>query len=354
MLAGGSAFLIFHLVHAPAVAARGASLGAQAAPAGPGAASYADKCSICHGELAEGNLPAFPPLAGIKHRMNDQQIADLIHNGKDRMPGFPDIQGDELKGILNYLAGAPAGASATAPELVAQGPEKPAAGAGPAAAGKPLFQQNCAFCHGRDALGGESGPDLTASKLVLADVNGDKISEVVRNGRPAKKMPSFNFSAPELLNLAAFIHAQVALAGTHKGDRRGVDVADLQTGNAEAGKQYFNGAGTCAKCHSPTGDLAGIASRLQGLQLEQRMLYPENVRSKVTVTLPSGKSVTGTLAYLDEFTVALREEDGTHRSWPVDHVRYKVDAPAEAHAELFPKYTDNDIHNLMAYLQTLK
>src|SRR6185312_4424232 len=53
-------------------------------------------------------------------------------------------------------------------------------------AGGELFQQNCAFCHGRDAQGGEIGPDLTRSKLVLSDVNGDKISEVVRNGRPEK------------------------------------------------------------------------------------------------------------------------------------------------------------------------
>jgi len=356
LLATSAAFLILFLTHVPIVAAaRGAAAGAQAAAAASsGAASFADKCSICHGELAVGDLPAFPPLAGIKHRMNDQQIADIVHNGKDRMPGFPDIQGEELKGILNYLGTAPAGAAASAPEQVAQGPQSAAPGLGSADAGKPLFQQNCAFCHGRDALGGESGPDLTASQIVLADVNGDKISEVVRNGRPAKKMPSFNFSASELANLTAFIHAQVALAGNHKGDRRGVAVADLQTGNAEAGKQYFNGAGTCAKCHSATGDLAGIASKLHGLQLEQRMLYPENVKSKVTVTLPTGKSVTGTLVYLDEFTVALREADGTHRSWPLSRVKYRVDAPAEAHAEMFPKYTDDDIHNLMAYLQTLK
>ena len=83
-------------------------------------------------------------------------------------------------------------------------------------------------------MGGETGPDLTRSKTVLADVNGDKISEVVRNGRPEKKMPAFNFSAPELEGLAAFIHGQVAAAAANKGGRRGVDVADLQAGNAEA------------------------------------------------------------------------------------------------------------------------
>jgi cytochrome c oxidase cbb3-type subunit 3 len=203
--------------------------------------------------------------------------------------------------------------------------------------GGALFQQNCAFCHGRDAAGGETGPDLTRSKLVAQDVAGDKIAEVLRQGRPEKGMPPFTFSAK-----------------LHNGSRRGVDVADLQTGNVAAGKQYFDGEGGCASCHSPTGDLAGIASRYEGLELEERMLYPEDAQSTVTVTLPSGKTLKGTLAYLDEFTVGMEDANGTYHSWPVSSVRYSVSSPAEAHVALFPKYTDADIHNLMAYLQTLR
>ena len=183
------------------------------------------------------------------------------------------------------------------------------------AGGEALFHQNCAFCHGRDAMGGESGPDLTESKLVRSDTTGDQIAAVVRAGRPAKKMPAFNFSSQEIRGLVAFIHARVAAAAAHPGGRRGVAVADLQTGNVEAGKQYFNGAGGCEKCHSPQGDLAGVATRFEGLQLERRMLYPEGAKSKVTVTLASGERISGTLAYLDEFTVALRDSAGTYHSW---------------------------------------
>jgi cytochrome c553 len=152
--------------------------------------------------------------------------------------------------------------------------------------------------------------------------------------------------------LGAFIHHQVS--SSRPGGRRGVDVSDLQTGNAEAGKQYFNGAGGCVKCHSATGDLAGIASRLEGLQLEEQMLYPRNATSKVTITMPSGKKITGVLAYRDEFVIGLRDESGTYHSWPIDRVRYTIDSPVDAHVELFGKYTDEDIHNLMAYLQTLR
>jgi len=233
-------------------------------------------------------------------------------------------------------------------------PAAPAHAATPAEAGGLLFQQNCTFCHGRDAMGGETGPDLTRSQLVLGDKDGSKISEVIRNGRIEKKMPPFAFSDEQLASLVAFIRSRVDAAAAMNGKRRGVEVADLQTGNAESGKQYFNGAGGCSKCHSPTGDLAGIATRFQGLRLEERMLYPRDVKSKVTVTLPNGEKVAGTLAYLDEFTVGLRDANETYHSWAAANVKYKVDSPVEAHAEQFPKYTDADIHNLMAYLQTLR
>ena len=222
----------------------------------------------------------------------------------------------------------------------------------PSEVGATVFQENCSFCHGREAEGGETGPDLTRSKLVLSDSGGNKISVIVRNGTPDARMPRFEFSAQEMDGLVAFIHAQAAKAAAQVGGRRGVDVDDLQTGNAEAGKQYFNS--NCASCHSPTGDLAGIASRYKGLDLEKQMLYPENVRSKVTVTLPSGQKVAGTLAYLDEFTVALQDASGTYRSWKISNVKYSVDSPVNGHVDLFSKYTDADIHNLMAYLQTLK
>ncbi len=220
--------------------------------------------------------------------------------------------------------------------------------------GNTLFGQNCAFCHGRDAGGGETGPDLTRSKLVAEDVNGDKIGAVVRNGRPEKGMPRFNLADADIAGLVAFIHTQKTNSESQSGNRRGVDVADLQTGSVEAGREYFNGAGTCSSCHSPTGDLAGVGRRFEGLRLEERMLYPRGAAGKVKVTLRSGESVSGQLAYVDEFTVALHDASGHYRSWPTSDVKYAVDAPAEAHAVLLGKYTDADIHNLMAYLQTLR
>jgi cytochrome c oxidase cbb3-type subunit III len=218
--------------------------------------------------------------------------------------------------------------------------------------GDSLFQQNCSFCHGRGAGGGEGGPDLKGSRLVTEDVDGNKIGAVVRNGRPQNGMPHFDFSDQQIASLMAFIHTQQDNALTR--GRRGVDVSDLQTGNVEAGRQYFNSVGGCATCHSPTGDLAGIASRYEGLALEQQMLYPRDPKSTVTVTLASGQTIKGALEYLDEFTVGMIDRTGLYRSWRTRDVKYNVDAPVNAHVELLTKYKDEDVHNLMAYLQTLR
>ncbi len=253
-------------------------------------------------------------------------------------------------------AGAKPNTSVQTPSTTRQ-QEKQASQAYPSAVvenGNSLFQQNCAFCHGRDAGGGETGPDLTRSPLVTEDTGGDKIGPVVRNGRVEKGMPRFNLPDRDIAALVAFIHTQKTIAESQKGGRRGVDPSDLQTGNVEAGKAYFNGEGQCSTCHSPTGDLARVASRYQGLQLEQRLLYPRNAKSKVTVTLPSGETISGELSYQDEFTIALKNQSGQYRSWLVRNIKYKVDAPVEAHSDLLSKYNDSDIHNLMAYLQTLK
>ena len=84
------------------------------------------------------------------------------------------------------------------------------------------------------------------------------------------------------------------------------------------------------------------------------LLYPRGAKAKASVTLASGETITGELAYQDEFTIAVRDSSGRYRSWPVSAVKFTVDNPAEAHARLLGKYTDDDIHNLMAYLQTLR
>jgi cytochrome c oxidase cbb3-type subunit 3 len=223
-------------------------------------------------------------------------------------------------------------------------------------AGEGRFTSQCGFCHGRDAAGGETGPDLTRSALVAQDTRGDKIGPLLKTGRPDRGMPSFDLTAPEVGALVAFIHAQKTKFETLGGGRRAVDAADLATGKADAGRRYFNRKGGCSGCHSPTGDLAGIATRYQGLQLLQRMLYPSGPPAppKVTFTLPEGQTVIAPLAVQDEFSVTVLDPAGARRTYPRSTVKFKIDDPMSAHFDQLGKYTDKDMHDVFAYLETLK
>jgi cytochrome c oxidase cbb3-type subunit 3 len=131
-------------------------------------------------------------------------------------------------------------------------------------------------------------------------------------------MPAFPALAEsDLAAIVAFIHDQKTKAESATGGRRSVQVADLQTGVALAGRRYFESA--CKRCHSATGDLAGVASRIEGLALLRRMLYPGGPpgaparRSTAIVTTADGQRVTGEVAYRDEFTIAVIEADGRYR-----------------------------------------
>jgi cytochrome c oxidase cbb3-type subunit 3 len=234
-------------------------------------------------------------------------------------------------------------------------------------AGRTRFGAQCGFCHGRDAAGGEGGTDLTRSALVASDVRGDRLRPLLRTGRIDKGMPAFSLPDEDVAAIVAFIHDQHAQAASATGGRRAVDVADLQTGNAESGRRYFEAS--CTRCHAAggAGDLKGIATRLQGLPLLQRMLYPGAGRTPgtpplkpptVTVTPRGGKGggqpVTGPLAYRDEFTIALTDPNGWYRSWATSQVTFTIDSPLQAHVDQLSKYTDGDMHDVFAFLQTLK
>jgi cytochrome c oxidase cbb3-type subunit III len=240
------------------------------------------------------------------------------------------------------------------------GARNPAADAAHAAAaerGRALYKQSCAACHGEDATGGR-GPDLIRSTLVRHDKNGDLIGPVVTTGRVEKGMPAFSsFTDAQTADVVAFLQAQITMFDLHT--RFGpypndIPAERLASGTVEAGKAYFNGPGGCNKCHSPTGDLAGIAKKYNPPDLEVRFLYPSGTPSTAIVTLPSGEKVEGTVLLNDGFYIGIQGKDGWYHSWPASAVKVEVHDPLAAHAELLQKYTDADMHNLFTYLETLK
>ncbi len=226
--------------------------------------------------------------------------------------------------------------------------------------GRVRFAADCGFCHGRDAAGGSGGPDLTRSELVAADVRGDRIGPLVREGRADAGMPSFvAIGDSDLAAIVAYVHDQKSKAESLEGGRRSVEAADLRTGNARAGRRYF--AANCTGCHSADGDLADVGARFEGLALLRRMLYPgsegrgapQPTAPSVTITTAGGQTIAGALAYRDEFTIGVTDAAGRYRSWSTSDVEFTVEDPLQAHAEQLARYSDEDIHDLYAYLETL-
>lgn len=219
-------------------------------------------------------------------------------------------------------------------------------------AGKAQFQQTCGFCHGPDARGA-SGPDLIRSTLVSHDVNGNLIGNVVRNGRPEKGMPAFQLSDTDIANIAQFLHAEAhSAASVAQRIPSEYPLEKLLVGNARDGKTYFEGH--CSSCHSPQGDLAHVASRYKPFDLQTRIAFPAGAKPIVTVVDEAGKTWTGEQVYADEFLVSLREKDRSVHTWQRGAAQIHINDPLAAHEKLLRQYSDRDVHDLFAYLETFK
>jgi mono/diheme cytochrome c family protein/small nuclear ribonucleoprotein (snRNP)-like protein len=221
-----------------------------------------------------------------------------------------------------------------------------------AARGQTLFVQNCGFCHGANAKGGE-GPDLVRSALVLHDEHGDQIGQVVQKGRPDRGMPAFpSFSQEQIKDIAEFLHSRVEAAV----NRFGYKILNVVTGDPARGQAFFEQH--CTACHSPEKDLAHIASRFEPQDLQAQFLYPALKEGgdgrTVTVTCGDGKQISGKLKSIDDFHVLFITSDGEFHRFATDEVKIELHDPLTKHRELLDQYTNADMHNVLAYLVTLK
>ena len=237
--------------------------------------------------------------------------------------------------------------------------------------GRSLYSVTCSACHGVDARGGQlGGPNLLRSQLVLSDQNGELIVPVIQKGRPDKGMPPMPISDEDAKALATYLHSLLASAG-RQGSPPPVETPppDILVGDATAGQAFF--AATCTKCHSATGDLQGIATKIPDAKMLQNLWVSGGAAMgrggrggrgasaptvSVTVTLPSGEKVTGPLVRYDDFVVTLTDADGSTRSFRRDGDVPKLDIhdPLQGHRDLLAVYTDKNMHDVTAYLVTLK
>jgi cytochrome c oxidase cbb3-type subunit III len=230
------------------------------------------------------------------------------------------------------------------------------------ASGLKVYTANCAFCHGGSAKGGETGPSLVRSELVLHDEDGKLLGAFIRVGRPDKGMPKFEFSPDQVKEIAAFLHDRVRAAaerGTYK-------ILNIVVGDAKAGQTYFDGAGKCTTCHSVQKDLAHVGAHYDPVALQQKVIMPREARSMTLdpatavtakVTSASGKVIQGKVKHIDDFSLTLVGADNkplTIERQSDEIPKVELHDPMEGHLALLKQYTDADIHNLTAYLLTLK
>lgn len=249
------------------------------------------------------------------------------------------------------------------------------------------FAISCAACHGATAKGTTTGPDLVRSKLVEDDEGGGKVlASLLREGRPEKGMPKPTLTDDQASDIAAWLFAQVYAAGT----RSTYAYTNTLVGDARKGQAYFNGAGGCTACHSTSGDLAGIGAKYaapalqgrivsggaggrgaaigagaraagpNGFTLDQTPPVVGRATPTVTVRLASGESVDGVALNIDDFDIVIRDLSGRYHSWTRSSTRAdefpKVEFhnPLQKHAEIARQLSDDDMHNLTAFLVTLQ
>lgn len=226
--------------------------------------------------------------------------------------------------------------------------------------GKKVYIQDCITCHGPSARGSQSGPDIVRSLVVLRDRYGSTIGPLIRKGHPTQGTNPASFTDAQIQDLADFIHLKVEETLRISPNFHAQNVL---TGDAKAGQAFFNGAGKCASCHSVTADLKGIGAKYEPIDLQQKFLFPKPSGfaargakpTMVTVTPASGPAVTGVLDKIDDFNVSLRDSTGEYHGFARSpKMKVEVKDPYAPHAQLLDVYTDKNMHDLTAYLETLK
>lgn len=235
--------------------------------------------------------------------------------------------------------------------------------------GRGVYVGFCGACHGVDARGGQlGGPNLLRSQLVLNDKDGELIAPVIKNGRPGTLMVPLPVPDADIVAIATYLHHLQSQGSNQGGPPPGPPVElDILVGNARAGERVF--AAQCSACHSPTGDLRGLATRVaEPKQLQNLWVSggraargrggPPSERSAVTATItwPSGETATGRVVRLDDFLIAIAQPDGLIRTIrrTGDVPTVQLTDPLDGHRALLGVLTDTHMHDVTAFLATLK
>ena len=268
---------------------------------------------------------------------NDRQAQTAAQEGAQPQPSYQNMTPEQRAAATRSFLG-----------LGAE-PDKAAA-----ARGAPVFKQNCAFCHGPQARGA-TGPSLITSDVVLGDDHGEKLVPYVKKGRPEKGMPAFADTPDnQLKDIAEFLHLQVEEVA----NRGAYHVLNILVGNATKGQTYV--ATHCMSCHTAE-SFAHIGSRFRSAdQLQRNWIWPQRSSNAAlaimaTVKTPDGTTSSGRLRQISDFRITL--EDSAGRAHVIERtpgVEVEMKDPLAPHQEMIMTLQNEDMHNVTAYLETLK
>jgi mono/diheme cytochrome c family protein len=221
--------------------------------------------------------------------------------------------------------------------------------------GRAVWAAQCINCHGTTARGTAKGANLVRSDMMWSDRYGSDLGPFLQKGHPTQSgEPSNSLSKTQVEELSHFIHQR--LYDTLRGSPI-FNPQNVLTGSVKDGEAYFNGAGKCSTCHSVTGDLAGFGKTTNPVNIQERFMFPRARKKKLTITVTpaSGAAVTGTPVHMDDFDVSLRDDKGEYHSWKrTPSLKIVKNDPLNAHVELLDKITDKNMHDIVAYLESLK
>mgnify|MGYP002640539047 CR=1 FL=1 len=234
--------------------------------------------------------------------------------------------------------------------------------------GRSVWAAECINCHGTYGRGGDDGDGVSVvrSEMMARDRYGNLLGAFFKAGHSTQSgKPSSSFTEEQVADVAHFIHQRIfeTLRSSPT-----FDVQDVLTGNPAAGRAFFNGAGQCTQCHNVEDDLAGIGGRMEPVALQQRFLFPASrgrrgfsftgpsgPKTMVIVTQPTGESVAGELERIDNFYVSMRDDNGEYRTFKRSKgVTVIQDNPYQAHIDQLDTISDTQIHDVVAYMETLK
>ena len=265
--------------------------------------------------------------------------------------------------VAQGRAGGGQGAPTVGPRPGVGPADRPAVDPAAADRGRKVWAAECITCHGASARGSDTVPSLLRSLVVLRDRAGSTLGPFLKKGHPMQSgAPSAGLTDAQIADISNFLRQRI------NDTLRGSPVfteQDILVGDPKAGEAYFTGEGKCTACHSATGNLAGIASRLGPVDLQQRMLFPGGGRGgrgganpnavTVTITPAAGAPMSGVLVQEDDFYVTYREASGALRIVKrTPGMKVVTTDPLQAHHDLLDRITDKHIHDLVAYLETLK